>query len=236
MPAVRTVLAATDLTDTLVSLDAGHVNHATAHTIVTDGGDYLIQLKGNTPAVQAAAAHAVSGVAPFFLTDDCDHDRAEHRAVALATVIPEQLGFPHAATVVAITSAVSNKKIGAASGETRLFVSSLERTALTPRQCLARARGHWNVEAGNHYRCDVTWREDAELGRNARRACNLAFLRSALLGAILRDGSMNLSARNPTLRFPSRRRPAPPPLLPSVAMRPYRNPVSPASGFLTPTA
>lgn len=35
---------------------------------------------------------------------------------------------------------------------------------------------------------------DAELGRNARRACNLALLRSALLGALLRDGPINLSA------------------------------------------
>lgn len=78
--------------------------------------------------------------------------------------------------------------------ETRLFVSSAEPAAFTPRQWLARCRGHWAVESANHYRRDVTWREDAELGRNARRACNLALLRSALLGLLLRDGSLNLSA------------------------------------------
>lgn len=50
------------------------------------------------------------------------------------------------------------------------------------------------MESANHYR-DVTWREDQELGRNARRACNLALLRSALLGALLRAGPLNLSAR-----------------------------------------
>jgi predicted transposase YbfD/YdcC len=96
---------------------------------------------------------------------------------------------------------VTNKKTGAESGETRHFVSSLERGALTPRQWLARVRGHWRVESANHYRRDVTWREDAELGRNPRRACNLALLRSALLGALLRDGSINLSAR--TLHYAS---------------------------------
>jgi predicted transposase YbfD/YdcC len=89
---------------------------------------------------------------------------------------------------------VTHKKTGATSGETRHFVSSLEHGALTPRQWLARCRGHWRVESANHYRRDVTWREDAELGRHARRACNLALLRSALLGALLRDGSLNLSA------------------------------------------
>ena len=114
--------------------------------------------------------------------------------MTLATVTPAQLGFPHAVTVVAVRSAVTDKKTGLVSGQTRVFVCSLERPALTNRQWLARCRGHWSVESANHYRRDVTWREDAELGRNARRACNLALLRSALLGALLRDGPLNLSA------------------------------------------
>ncbi len=112
----------------------------------------------------------------------------------LAKVTPRQLGFPHAATVVAVKSQFTHKKTGIPSSETRLFVSSADHAAFTPRQWLARCRGHWSVESANHYRRDVTWREDAELGRNARRACNLALLRSALLGVLLRDGSINLSA------------------------------------------
>ena len=91
-------------------------------------------------------------------------------------------------------SECTNKKTGALGTETRLFACSAERTAFTPSQWLARCRRHWTVESANHYRRDVTWREDDELGRNARRACNLALLRSAILGAILRDGSVNLSA------------------------------------------
>lgn len=114
--------------------------------------------------------------------------------MTLAAVTPGQLGFPHAATVLAVTSVCTVKKTGATSTQTRLFVSSAAPTDCTPRQWLARCRGHWSVESANHYRRDVTWREDAELGRNARRACNLALLRSALLGPLLRDGSINLSA------------------------------------------
>ena len=114
--------------------------------------------------------------------------------MTLATVTPMQLGFPHAATVVAVQNEFTDKKTGLSTGESRLFVSSAARAAFTPRQWLGRCRGHWSVESANHYRRDVTWREDAELGRNARRACNLALLRSVLLGALLRDGSINLSA------------------------------------------
>jgi hypothetical protein len=50
------------------------------------------------------------------------------------------------------------------------------------------------VDSANHYRRGVTWREDQELGRNVRRACNLALIHSALLDVLLRDGSINLSA------------------------------------------
>lgn len=103
--------------------------------------------------------------------------------------------------MVAVTSTVTDKKTGAQTGETRLFVASLEPGALTRRQWLARCRGHWSVESANHYRRDVTWREDAELGRNAPRACNLALLRSALLGALLREGSRNLSALSQSYAF-----------------------------------
>jgi len=66
VPAARALLAKTDLTDTLVSLDAGHANHDTARTLVQSGGDYLIQLKDNCPAVRAQAAHAVQNQAPLF--------------------------------------------------------------------------------------------------------------------------------------------------------------------------
>lgn len=66
VPAARALLAQTDLTGSLVSADAGHANHETARTIVASGGEYLLQLKDNTPAVRAAAAHALQGKAPLF--------------------------------------------------------------------------------------------------------------------------------------------------------------------------
>jgi len=66
VPAARALLSQIDLTDSLVSLDAGHANHDTARTIVAAGGEYLIQLKGNASAVQAAAAQALQGKAPLF--------------------------------------------------------------------------------------------------------------------------------------------------------------------------
>jgi len=66
VPAARALLGQTDLAGSLVSLDAGHANHETARTIVACDGEYLLQLKDNTPAVRAAAAHALAAKEPLF--------------------------------------------------------------------------------------------------------------------------------------------------------------------------
>lgn len=66
VPAARALLAGTALVGALVSLDPGHANHDTARTVVAADGEYLLQLKGNTPAVQAAAAHVVHARLPLF--------------------------------------------------------------------------------------------------------------------------------------------------------------------------
>ena len=66
VPAARALLGSMDLEGSVVSLDAGHANHATAQTIVRQGGDYLIQLKGNCSNVEASAEHAAAGLAPLF--------------------------------------------------------------------------------------------------------------------------------------------------------------------------
>jgi len=66
VPAARQLLERCELDGALVSFDAGHANHQTARTVVSSGGEYLIQLKDNCPAARTQAAHAVEGTAPLF--------------------------------------------------------------------------------------------------------------------------------------------------------------------------
>jgi hypothetical protein len=112
----------------------------------------------------------------------------------IAAVTPEQIDFPFAAQVLALRAVVTKKKTGACSDETRLFATSLLPTERAPSQLMRLCRGHWGVEAGNHNRRDVTWGEDRTSGRNARRALNIALVRTALLGPLLSEGSINLRA------------------------------------------
>jgi len=66
VPAARALLEQTPLDGAMLSADAGHTNHDTARTIVSAGGEYLLQVKNNTPAVRAAAAQALAGRTPLF--------------------------------------------------------------------------------------------------------------------------------------------------------------------------
>lgn len=116
------------------------------------------------------------------------------RLVTVAEVTPAALGFPYACTALRIERESTEKKTGKVTLESSLLISSLPVHALSPTQWQRLAQGHWSVESANHYRRDVSWNEDRELGRNARRACNLALLRSALLGALLGNGKANLRA------------------------------------------
>jgi hypothetical protein len=66
IPTARALLATKDLDGIVVSLDAGHANQTTARTLIEAGADYLIQLKGNCPAVEQAGRHALKGLPPLF--------------------------------------------------------------------------------------------------------------------------------------------------------------------------
>lgn len=96
--------------------------------------------------------------------------------------------------MLALRCLATEKKTGESSDETRLFVSSFWPGERTAAQLMRLCRGHWGVENGNHNRRDVTWAEDATSASNPRRCLNLALIRSALLGPILRDGPVNLRA------------------------------------------
>jgi len=65
----RRRLATTELTETVITADAGHANHETARTIVMEAqADYLIQIKGNTAAVREAVAKALENTPPLLPT------------------------------------------------------------------------------------------------------------------------------------------------------------------------
>jgi predicted transposase YbfD/YdcC len=74
------------------------------------------------------------------------------------------------------------KKSGAASAESRYYLSSAEPQHYSHSQWLQLIAGHWaGVEIRNHWRRDVLMGEDGSRSRNPNLLANLAIIRSALL-------------------------------------------------------
>lgn len=88
--------------------------------------------------------------------------------------------FPHAQTLLAVSSKVSTKN-GSRTPETRYFISSLSTTEKSPQEWLHLIRGHWaGVENRNHWRKDACLLEDKTRSKNPHIVANLILLRNAL--------------------------------------------------------
>lgn len=87
-----------------------------------------------------------------------------------------------ARTLIVLRSQRTIKKTGAASAESRYYLSSAPPQDYTPAQWLELIRGHWaGVEIRNHWRRDALMGEDRSRSRNANLLANVALIRSALL-------------------------------------------------------
>jgi predicted transposase YbfD/YdcC len=114
--------------------------------------------------------------------------------VSVVPCTPDQVGFFHAFQAIAIKSTCIRKRDGHTSIETHYYLTSLTPPEADPPRLARLIRSHWMIENGNHYRRDATWDEDGCRARKGHTTANLALLRGALLGGLLRDGSINLRA------------------------------------------
>jgi predicted transposase YbfD/YdcC len=176
----------------VVTIDAMGTQKAIAARIVEKGADYVLALKENQGALHAdveeffADPALASACEPHHETD-VGHGRIEERCARaaqadwLAERHPQWKGLR---SIAAITCRRTDKKTGAASKETRFYISSLPPD---PQQLLAASRAHWSIENNLHSTLDVTFAEDVCRTRKNYSALNLATLRHAALNILKRE-------------------------------------------------
>lgn len=157
-----------DLTDRLVTADALHCHKRMAQTVIDQGGDYLLGLKGNRRTWQKAALDQLTATVPACAeSGEVNHGRKEWRkAEVVAAAVPLMAG--HTA-FVRITS-----RRGEADAKTRLYMTSM---LPTPQQALALTRAHWQIENNLHWILDVHLAEDASRARKDHAPANLAVIK-----------------------------------------------------------
>ena len=202
--AARALLQCLDLTGQLVTADALHCQTETAEIILARGGDYLLGLKANRPALHEMVESYFA--VPEILAEldqaqstDAEHGRLEIRRAWVChdlswlsgpkTAGTEPALLPGMACLGMIEATVTRD--GKTTTHRRYHVSS---RLLGAEAYLAAARSHWSIENGLHWVLDVTFDEDRARNRKDHGPENLATLRKLALN-LLKRARPNISVR-----------------------------------------
>lgn len=205
--AVPELLRVLDLHGALVTLDAAGCQKAVARQIREQGGDYLLAVKGNQPAlhdaVRAVFDRACEADFAGVRHDGHEaagdgHGRHEER---YTTVVYDPKGLPPEWPDVAAVVLVGRER--EAKGERTVtahyYVTSLRGTAA---ELAALIRRHWAVENELHWVLDVAFREDANKTAAGHAGANLGLVRRVAASLLQQDpggGSIRAKRLNAAL-------------------------------------
>lgn len=181
------------LTGALVTIDAIGTQIEIAKTITEGGGDYLLALKANRPALLAEvetffADPANQADCDLFETVDADHGRLEQRRHHVCRQIdwlqsdrryPDERQFPGLATIAMVEA--TTERAGKTEHERRYYLSS---AALDAKTFAAAVRGHWGIENRLHWVLDVVFHDDLARLRSGHGPQNMAVVKHMAMNLI----------------------------------------------------
>lgn len=176
--AAQELLDLVQLKGAIVTGDALHCNRAMVDKIVKNGGDYVLALKANQPALHpdtVALIDAKGGRMPRAKTQEYGHGRKEARA---AVVVPaKELGEKHSFPGLAAVARVVSRR-GKDKPVVRHFICS---KIYAPEALLKIVRTHWSIENSLHWVLDVVLDEDQARNRKDNAPENLATIKRMAL-------------------------------------------------------
>ena len=191
--AIPLLLKRLELTGALVTIDAMGTQIEIARTIIERGGDYLLSLKANRPALLAEvesffADRANQADCETFDTVDADHGRLEQRHHRVSRHVdwlksdrryPDQREFP-ALTTIAMVEATTERN-GKTEHERRYYLSS---ASLDAKAFAAVVRAHWGIENRLHWVLDVVFHDDLARLRTGHGPLNMALVKHIAMNLI----------------------------------------------------
>ena len=214
LEAIPKVLGLLDLTGATVTVDAAGCQREVARRVVEGGGDYVLAVKENQPALHAkvkglldeAILGGFAGMGHGYAEQvDGDHGRVETRRTWVTEGVrwlgEELLGrWPGLASVAAVEAVRQDlgDPTGKVTAERRYFVSSLGGTDAA--RFAAAVRGHWSIENKLHWQLDVSFREDERRIRKGHGAENYSRLCRLALNLLKRDQSVKIGVHGKRLK------------------------------------
>lgn len=187
----RQLLREVGVAGRIVTADALHGCPNTARLIVDGGGDYVLPIKDNHPALLDDIRILDWNAAPSRTTRGKDHGRFETRAcavVALGSDHRHVADLPGRRQAFRIVRQRTVAKTGRTSEETVFGLTSLPPERAGPSELLALNRGHWEIENRLHYVRDLSFDEDRSRVRAGKLPRNLACLSNAAIAIVRMRG------------------------------------------------
>lgn len=191
--AIPLLLERLQLAGALVTIDAIGTQDDIASAIVARGGDYLLALKANRPALHADVA-AFFADPPRDMIDevhdsvDADHGRIEQRRHLVCHRVdwlssdrryPDEPGLPHLAMIGMVETNV--ERAGKTRRERRYYGASAK---LDARVFALATRAHWGIENRLHWVLDVVFHDDLARLRTASGPQNMAVVKHIAMNLV----------------------------------------------------
>jgi predicted transposase YbfD/YdcC len=204
---IQRLLKVLDIKGAIVTIDAAGCHKVVIEQIRSQGGDYLIALKGNQGNLHAEALNFFEQA--LLVTSEeanCDYWRSEEKSRGRHEIrevwvtddlswLPQKDDWLDLRSLMCLrlTKTVKDKQ----TQETRYYISNLKADA----EKLGKAgRNHWSVENNLHWQLDVTYREDLSRVRKGNGAENLSVVRRATLNLLKEDKETKVGMKNRRLK------------------------------------
>lgn len=197
--AIPALLALLEIKGCIVTIDAMGCQTAIAQTIVDQGADYVLALKGNQGNLSEEVKRVFEQTKTPLLeqtTQDVDagHGRIETRRCRQIKVdkkwLSESVHWPKLNSIIEIQATRDDGHT--VSTEKRYYISSL---ALDAEKAAASVRQHWAVENKLHWVLDVSFREDESRIRRGNGAEVMSTLRRLTLNLLKQNTSNKASLK-----------------------------------------
>lgn len=200
--AIPKLLAALELSGTVVTIDAMGCQKSIAEKIVEKKADYILAVKENQQLLLDDIKDSFRMLTADTVAEeiDCGHGRVERRRCAVLgdlTLLDKPGDWKGLRSLVRIEAQRFHKATGKTEQETRYYISSLAPNAARLNQLV---RQHWGIENKLHWVLDVAFGEDLSRKRAGNAAQNFSLLNRIALNLLKQETTLKRGIKGKRLK------------------------------------